>query len=240
MSTEIRIITIGDDMSNLTTLLLRATASAIYQTKGSTLSFAELDQNLILLANCIMELMQVPPGSNLGIPAYSSTTEYSQGDFVTFGNNIWEYINATPTTGNTPAEGAFWSLRSAGIFAHQQNTDTGTNQNTFSIGDGAASDKVIRANTDEANKPQIRWNDIGNRWEFSNDGLNFFRLGLVFEAGVITTAGEYTPGLPFTQFVDIELSLQNVNIARTTYAGGVITFLDGAVPNERVKLLGYV
>lgn len=227
-------------MSNLSNLLLRVTVQSPYQTKGSTLTFAELDGNLILLADCIEELLQVPPGSDLGLPAYSSSTEYSQGDFVTFDNNIWEYINATPSTGNTPEEGAFWGLRSAGVFSHVQNTDTGTNQNNFSIGDGQDSNKVIAANTSDAQKPQIRWNETGSRWEFSNDGSNFFRLGMVVESGVISVANEYTPSLPFTQFADIELSLQNINISRTTYSGGVLTFLDGAVIGERVKLLGYV
>ena len=160
-------------MSGLSSLLLRQVINAAYQTKGSTLTYQELDDNLALLADCIAVLQQVPPGSDLGIAAYSSGTEYSQGDFVTFDNNIWEYINATPSTGNTPAEGAFWGLRSSGIFAHQQNTDTGTNKNDFSIGDGADSNKTVTANKAGTPKPQLRWNETLDRWEISDDGTNF-------------------------------------------------------------------
>lgn len=160
-------------MSSLSSLILRQVVSAPYTTKGSTLTFTELDNNLILIADCITALNQVPPGSDLGLPAYSSDTEYSQGNFVTFDNNIWEYINATPSTGNTPAEGTFWSIRSAGVFTHQQNTDTGTNKNDFSIGDGTDSNKTISANKTGTPKPQLRWNESSSRWEFSNDGTLF-------------------------------------------------------------------
>lgn len=230
-------------MSSLAALLLRITANPPYATKGATLSYSELDANLILIADCITALNQVPPGSNLGIPAYSSGTEYSQGDFVTFGNNIWEYINAVPSTGNTPAEGAFWSLRSAGIFAHLQNTDTGTNQNTFAIGDGAASDKLILANNADVDKPAIRYDETTSKWQFANDGITFVDMGtggtaIIAEIDTISVINEFTPTAAFTSFLDIQLSGQSVNLNNISFVAGVITFNDGADIGEGIKIIG--
>lgn len=226
-------------MSNLASLLLRITSNPAYQTKGSTLSYSEMDANMILFADCISALQQIPPGSDLGLPAYSGATEYSQGDFVTFGNNIWEYINAGPSTGNTPEEGTFWSLRSAGLFAHQQNTDTGTNQNTFAVGSGVDGDKTIQANTAAANKPAIRWNNTLQTWEGSADGTTFTPLLVINETGVIGTVDEYTPTKTFLSIIAIQLGQTLVNLANITFASGIISFNDGASVGENINIIGY-
>lgn len=44
--------------------------------------------------------------------AYSSSTYYRSGDFVTYGGSSWLYINANPAAGQTPAVGntAYWML----------------------------------------------------------------------------------------------------------------------------------
>jgi hypothetical protein len=41
--------------------------------------------------------------------AYNASTTYSKGDQVTYGGASWNYINNTPASGKTPAEGAYWT-----------------------------------------------------------------------------------------------------------------------------------
>lgn len=226
-------------MSSLSTLNLRVKVNPPYQTKGSTLTFEEMDDNMILLADCISALSQVPPGSDLGLPAYSGGTEYSQGDFVTFDNNIWEYVNAAPSTGNTPAEGLFWGLRSAGIFAHQQNTDSGTNKNTFAIGDGTDGNKTIEAQTADISNPVLRWNNALKTWEGSVDGTTFVPMLVIGETGAIDTLDEFTPTKQFLSILLIQIGQTLVNLANISITSGTITFNDGASVGENINIIGY-
>lgn len=43
--------------------------------------------------------------------------------------------------------------------------------NTVKVGDGNAGDKTIQANTDDSNKPFIRWDDTNQLWVSSRDGV---------------------------------------------------------------------
>lgn len=56
---------------------------------------------------------------------------------------------------------------------HNQNTDIGTDNNSFSIGDGTNSDKAIIANLGLENNPSLKYNSTENKWQYSNDGLNW-------------------------------------------------------------------
>ena len=55
---------------------------------------------------------------------------------------------------------------------HSQNTDTGTNQDTFEIGDGTeGAHKLIEANIGQSGtQPGIRYNKDTDTWQISNDG----------------------------------------------------------------------
>jgi hypothetical protein len=46
----------------------------------------------------------------------------------------------------------------------------GTEANDFSVGNGAAGNKRLLANTAAVSKPYIRYNDTTKKWELSNDG----------------------------------------------------------------------
>lgn len=164
-------------MSNISELLLRTVVDANYQTKGETLSYEEVDNNFILLANIIKEnILELNPG---GIEAYDGGKEFSNGNLVTYGGNLWEYTNPTPSTGNVPSSSSiYWTIQSTGILAHAQNTDTHTSANGFGIGDGTtATNKSIYARNGDTNTPSIRYNETSNKWEFSNDGTTFAELG---------------------------------------------------------------
>jgi hypothetical protein len=60
---------------------------------------------------------------------------------------------------------------------HSQNTDTATSSNTFAIGDGGAGNKQLNANNADANKPNLRYEDTTNKWQFSNDGTTWTDMG---------------------------------------------------------------
>ena len=61
--------------------------------------------------------------------------------------------------------------------AHDQNTDTGTSSDDFSIGDGTDTDKTISINNGDANSPQLKYNSSTNTWQYSNDGTMFDDMG---------------------------------------------------------------
>lgn len=60
---------------------------------------------------------------------------------------------------------------------HNQNTDTGTDSNTFTIGSTAAvSDMYIYANIGTPALPFVRYNATNSIWELSNNGTDFVSL----------------------------------------------------------------
>ncbi len=106
---------------DINTLLLRILADPNYSAKGSPLTWTELDTNLKVIADNIKALM-IP--SIDGFEAYDNGATYSSGQFVSYNNNIYEYINALPQSGITPGtDPSTWEIVSIGEFAHQQNTD---------------------------------------------------------------------------------------------------------------------
>lgn len=108
-------------LSLLNDIILRVVVDPNFVTKGSELTFVELDSNIKIITDAIREITQQDVS---GVEAYNAGTEYSLGDFVSFSGNIWEYINAVPQTGVTPSSDPLtWQLSSTGAFAHQQNKD---------------------------------------------------------------------------------------------------------------------
>lgn len=160
---------------SLQQLLLRIVNDPSYTTKGATLTWEELDDNLRLLADAIRELGNMTAG---GISAYDPEKEYELGDYASYQNNLWEYIYPTPSTGNAPGvSSSYWAIRSAGALAHQQNTDTHTTSNRFGIGDGNTSLKGIFARGLVGIEPEIRFNNNLGAWEVSIDGVTFIPIG---------------------------------------------------------------
>lgn len=106
-------------------VLLRILVDPNYVAKGSALTWVQLDTDLKIIADAIIELSSVPANTS-GFEDWSAGTTYSTSppSFVAYNGNIWKYINAIATSGNTPgADPFYWQLQSQGQFAHQQNTD---------------------------------------------------------------------------------------------------------------------
>ena len=46
--------------------------------------------------------------------SYSSSTTYQDGDVVTYGGYTYVYVNATPSSGNTPTDNSYWDVITTG------------------------------------------------------------------------------------------------------------------------------
>ena len=99
-------------------------------------------------------------------------------------------INVTAANLNTLTGGSTTSLHSHSG-AHTQNTDTGTDSDTFNVGDGTtAADKKIRANTGVADLPYLSYDTASNTWMVSNDGTT--EAALSFAGHTHTSAAGWT------------------------------------------------
>jgi len=122
---------------------------------------------------------------------------------------------------------------------HTQNTDTGTNQNTFSVGDGASGNKILQANNADANKPKLRYNDTGNVWEFSNNGIDFAAMGSggggvtsVSGTAPITSTGGVTPAIGINDATTTTKGAVELATDGETGAGVVVQGNDSRLPNR--------
>jgi len=110
--------------------IFRVITKAGYTTKGSELSWTELDENFEIL---IDELSGMNSGAAGNIAPYSPSTTYDNTNptYVSYSGNIYQYINASPSSGNTPdVSPTYWQIVSSGALTHQQNTDTKLAQGT--------------------------------------------------------------------------------------------------------------
>lgn len=111
-----------------------------------------------------------------------------------------------------------WIDNMEGGEGHTQNTDTGTSNNDFSIGDGNAGNKTISANNEDVNKPNLRFNDTSNKWEFSNDGLNWNEIGT--SGGIANVVEDTSPELGGQlQVHEYDIKLDSLLSADGKYSG---------------------
>jgi len=115
-------------------------------------------------------------------------------------------------------------LDTATSLSHTQNTDTGTNSNTFTIGDNADTDKKIEADTGAANNPALRYNTTDDAWEFSNDGVAYSAMGSGAGGGGLDT-------LHTQDFESLAVASFNSTGLSATYKSGVGSF-NGTLTDE--------
>jgi len=104
----------------LNDIILRSVTNPPLVTKGSALTFTELDDNFVEVYNYLLSL------NNGGdIPLFDMATTYSLGDIVKYGGKIYNYISGTPASGLNPVSyPANWDETTLGAVAHLHNTDT--------------------------------------------------------------------------------------------------------------------
>jgi len=70
---------------------------------------------------------------------------------------------------------------------HTQNTDTGTDSDDFSIGDGTDTDKTITVDNGDSNEPQLLYDSGTSAWQYSNDGVTYVPIGTGGGSGTVLT-----------------------------------------------------
>jgi hypothetical protein len=101
-------------------IILRSSTHSPLTTKGSELSYTELDGNFIEIYDAITSLNDVS-----GIAPFNIGTTYTGTEYVSYNGNVYVHISATSTTGVLPdTDPTKWQLTSTGALAHQQNKDS--------------------------------------------------------------------------------------------------------------------
>ena len=108
---------------SLANILLRVLTHAPQTTKGSELTLAEMDQNIIEIIEAILSLQGVG-----NVAPYDSGTTYDSTNptYASYDGNIYQFISLTPEIGitpGTPAAVGIWELVTIGSLTHAQNTD---------------------------------------------------------------------------------------------------------------------
>lgn len=100
-------------------MILRILSNAPLTTKGSELTWEELDGNLIKIYQDIAA--KVKAGT---IADFDNTKTYSLGDAANYDDLTWLYLNATPESGIDPgSDPAYWGEIDPTFFIHEQNKD---------------------------------------------------------------------------------------------------------------------
>lgn len=99
-------------------IILRSSSNAPLVTKGSELTYAELDGNFI-------ELYEYLTNMNAGsaLAPWSVATTYTGTNYVSYNGNIYQQISS-PSLGQVPdLNPTVWQLSSVGALAHEKNKD---------------------------------------------------------------------------------------------------------------------
>lgn len=152
-------------MAGIEDIILRTTSNPPLTTKGSELTWVELDNNFIKIYNAL-----VAQYISSYIPAYDGGATYDDvvNNYAFYGNKIYKWQNAI--AGNTtPGTGGDWSVVWAAELAHRKNSDTildegGDNEVTAeTINEVLAGDHIF---------PYIIIKDNGSpqhKWKFTVD-----------------------------------------------------------------------
>lgn len=103
-------------------ILLRSAVNPPLTTKGSQLTWEELDGNFIEIFNAF-----IANYLSSYVDAYDNATTYDDTikNYVVYDSVIWKFINVTPAVGQTPsASPLYWQRVWAADLAHKKNSDT--------------------------------------------------------------------------------------------------------------------
>jgi len=120
--------------------------------------------------------------------------------------------------------------------SHDQNTDTGTSSDDFSIGDGTDTDKTISIDNGDANAPQLKYNASTNTWQYSNDGTTFNDIGTL-PSNLVYTDQENT--FTETQIIPaIKPSVDSTTAIQITKADGITPVMNIDTTNAGKVTIG--
>lgn len=103
-------------------IILREVSNPPLTTKGSQLTWEELDGNFIEIFNAVMENYL---SSYVGAYDNGATYDNAVKNYAVYGSVIWKYIHASPSVGVTPGTDVTrWVQKFAADLAHKKNSDT--------------------------------------------------------------------------------------------------------------------
>jgi len=103
-------------------IILRSVINAPLTTKGSQLTWEELDGNFIEIFNAFLANYL-----SSYVDAYSNAITYDNSikNYVVYDSVIWKFVNVTPAVNVTPGtDAATWTRVFAADLAHKKNSDT--------------------------------------------------------------------------------------------------------------------
>jgi hypothetical protein len=142
---------------------------------------------------------------------YNAGTTYQDGDVVSYGGYVYVYINATPASGQTPTDNAYWDIVTTGY----NNTGTYSHGTTYKTGD------VVRyggnsyvANANHINQYPANSDGTTNTsyWELIISGFNYRSA---YNAATTYNIGDV---VRFTSSTFVQLKDRQVNIQPDTDA----------------------
>ena len=182
-----------------------AAGSLLYSSATDTLaSLPILSDGYILTTNSglpswspVSILSQQASNISVSTAAFNHILSASDTDVQLALDTIDDHNHSHNTLSGIDGAGTY-HLSSAQVLAlHTQNTDTGTSNNSFSVGNGVDTDKTIIANNGDAYLPSIKYSSLNSRWEISDDGINFSTLSDLYKPFTDIQVGKYgklTPG----------------------------------------------
>ena len=187
-------------------IILRSSSHAPLTTKGSELTYGELDGNFIEIYDAVSSLNDVS-----GIEPFNIATTYTGTDYVSYNGNVYVHISPTSTTGVLPdADPTKWELTSTGALAHQTNKDS-------YLAYGSASQVSATDLADIINNQIINITFANFNTAKSNGTLKVNRLYCITNANSLIDTGGY---------VNSEFRLYIRTIANNQYSNkGFISFV---------------
>ena len=138
--------------------------------------------------------------------SYSSSTVYQDGDVVTYGGYSYVYINATPASGQTPADNSYWDVittgfKALGAYSHGTAYKTG---DTIQYGGNN-----YVANTSNTSQYPANTNGTTNTtyWTLNLEGFNY---RAAYSASTTYNIGDVVR-LTATSYVAIQDRILNVS-----------------------------
>jgi len=133
---------------NSDNLILRQNSYSPLTNKGAVLTSDDFDNNFINIYKDI-EALKVTNS----VDTYNALTVYDDATvlFATYSGRLWQWVNASPGSGVTPANGLYWQEVFPSIMAHRKNSDTILDEggaNEISAADIVAGLAVADATTD--------------------------------------------------------------------------------------------
>ena len=138
--------------------------------------------------------------------SYSSSTTYQDGDVVTYGGYTYVYVNATPASGQTPTDNAYWDVittgfKALGAYSHGTAYKTG---DTIQYG---GNNYVATANNTSQYPANTNGSTNTSYWTLNLEGFNY---RAAYSASTTYNIGDVVR-LTSTSYVAIQDRILNVS-----------------------------